>query len=117
MKYSCRARRLEMATRSRDFPSALPAPLDDFGIGSNVPPADRLPGVTGTSILGNPVRRVEDPRILLGGARYVGDLDLPGVLTATFVRSTVAHARLESVVTTAAAKMPGVVAVYTAGDL
>jgi carbon-monoxide dehydrogenase large subunit len=76
-----------------------------------------LPGVTGTSILGNPVRRVEDPRILLGGARYVGDLDLPGVLTATFVRSTIAHARLESVDTTAAAKMPGVVAVYTAGDL
>jgi aerobic carbon-monoxide dehydrogenase large subunit len=76
-----------------------------------------LPGVTGTSILGHPVRRVEDPRILLGGARYVADLDLPGVLTAVFVRSTMAHARLESVDTAEAAKMPGVVAVYTAGDL
>jgi carbon-monoxide dehydrogenase large subunit len=76
-----------------------------------------LPGVTGTSILGNPVPRVEDTRILSGGARYVADLELTGVLTAVFVRSTVAHARLESVDTEAAAKMPGVVGVYTAEDL
>ncbi len=73
--------------------------------------------MTGTSILGNPVRRIEDPRILSGGARYVADLDLPGALTAVFVRSTMAHARLEGVDTGVAAKMPGVVAVYTAADL
>jgi carbon-monoxide dehydrogenase large subunit len=73
--------------------------------------------VTGTSILGNPVKRLEDPRILRGGARYVADLDLPGALTAVFVRSTMAHARLESVDTETAAKMPGVVGVYTADDL
>jgi aerobic carbon-monoxide dehydrogenase large subunit len=63
------------------------------------------------------VKRVEDPRILSGAARYVADLDLPGGLTAVFVRSTMAHARLDGVDTGAAAKMPGVVAVYTAGDL
>ena len=73
--------------------------------------------MTGTSILGNPVRRLEDPRILEGRARYVADLELPGVLTAVFVRSTMAHARLESVDTADAAKMPGVVGVYTAEDL
>jgi carbon-monoxide dehydrogenase large subunit len=73
--------------------------------------------VNGTSILGNPVKRLEDPRILSGQARYVADLDLPGVLTAVFVRSTVAHARLESVDTEVAAKMPGVVAVYAGDDL
>ncbi|HET9773065.1 MAG TPA: xanthine dehydrogenase family protein molybdopterin-binding subunit, partial [Acidimicrobiia bacterium] len=73
--------------------------------------------MTGTSILGNPVKRLEDPRILSGGARYVADLDLPGVLTAVFVRSTMGHARIEAVDTEAAAKMPGVVAVYTAPDL
>jgi len=73
--------------------------------------------VTGTSILGNPVRRVEDPRILSGGAGYVCDLDLPGGLTAVFVRSTMAHARLESVDTELAAKMPGVAGVFTADDL
>jgi carbon-monoxide dehydrogenase large subunit len=75
-----------------------------------------LPGVTGTSILGNPVRRVEDPRILFGRARYVADLDLPGGLTALFVRSTMAHARIESVDTATAAKMPGVAAIYTVDD-
>ncbi|MGH9008846.1 MAG: xanthine dehydrogenase family protein molybdopterin-binding subunit, partial [Acidimicrobiia bacterium] len=73
--------------------------------------------MTGTSILGNPVRRIEDPRILFGGARYVADLELPGGLTALFVRSTMAHARLESVDTETAAKMPGVAGVYTADDL
>ncbi|MDQ1514540.1 MAG: aerobic carbon-monoxide dehydrogenase large subunit, partial [Actinomycetota bacterium] len=73
--------------------------------------------MTGTSILGTPVKRLEDPRILSGDARYVADLELPGVLTAVFVRSTVAHAHLGGVDTEAAAKMPGVVAVYTADDL
>ena len=73
--------------------------------------------MTGTSILGNPVKRLEDPRILRGGARYVADLDLPGALTAVFVRSTMAHARLGSIDTETAAKMPGVVGVYTADDL
>src|SRR4051812_12761387 len=107
MKYSCRARRFEMATLSRA------APVSDFGMGAPYRPQIRCPAVTGTSILGNPVRRVEDPRILSGGARYVADLDLPGALTAVFVRSTMAHASLGSVDTGEAAKMPGVVGVYT----
>ncbi|HEY4410012.1 MAG TPA: xanthine dehydrogenase family protein molybdopterin-binding subunit [Acidimicrobiia bacterium] len=73
--------------------------------------------MTGTSILGHPVQRLEDGPILAGAARYVADLDLPGVLAAVFVRSTMAHARIGSVETGEAAKMPGVVGVYTADDL
>ncbi len=73
--------------------------------------------MTGTSILGHPVQRLEDRPILAGDARYVADLDLPGVLSAVFVRSTMAHARLDGVDTGEAAKMPGVVAVYAAADL
>jgi len=73
--------------------------------------------VTGTSILGHPVQRLEDRPILAGAARYVADLDLPGALAAVFVRSTMAHARIGSVETGEAAKMPGVVGVYTADDL
>jgi len=73
--------------------------------------------VTGTSILGHPVQRLEDRPILAGTARYVADLDLPGALSAVFVRSTMAHAHLAGVDTGEAVKMPGVVAVYTAGDL
>ena len=73
--------------------------------------------MTGTSILGHPVLRLEDPRILSGGARYVCDLELAGGLTAAFVRSTMPHARIESVDVEAAAKMPGIVGVYTVDDI
>ena len=72
---------------------------------------------TSGSILGNPVIRLEDPRILRGDARYVDDLPMPGAAHLVFVRSTIAHARIESIDTTDAAAMPGVVAVYTSADL
>lgn len=69
------------------------------------------------SILGNSVRRVEDPRILLGLAEYVDDIEVEGVLHLVFVRSTVAHARIDSIDTSEAKAMPGVVDVVTAEDL
>ena len=43
------------------------------------------------SLLGNAVRRLEDPDILFGRADYVDDLDLLGVLHLVFVRSSVAN--------------------------
>ncbi|HZQ83302.1 MAG TPA: molybdopterin cofactor-binding domain-containing protein, partial [Acidimicrobiales bacterium] len=67
------------------------------------------------SILGNAVRRLEDPTLLTGDGKYVDDLVEPGMLHVAFVRSTVAHARLLSVDDSAARTMPGVVAVYSAG--
>ncbi len=69
------------------------------------------------SLLGNRVLRVEDPDLLTGHASYVGNLGIPGCLTAVFVRSPHAHARVRSVDTSAAAAAPGVVAAYTADDL
>ncbi len=69
------------------------------------------------SILGNPVRRTEDPRILRGEAGYFDDLEVEGLLHVAFVRSTMAHARIESIDKGDAVEMPGVVAVYTAEDL
>ncbi|GMU78425.1 MAG: carbon-monoxide dehydrogenase large subunit [Acidimicrobiia bacterium] len=69
------------------------------------------------SILGNPVIRLEDPRILRGDARYVDDLPIPGAVHVVFVRSTIAHARIESIDTSEAKAMPGVVDVYTSADL
>ncbi len=72
---------------------------------------------TSGSILGNPVLRTEDPRILRGEAGYFDDLEVEGLLHVAFVRSTMAHARIESVDTSEAVTMPGVVAVYTADDL
>jgi aerobic carbon-monoxide dehydrogenase large subunit len=67
---------------------------------------------TGTS-----VRRKEDPRILSGRGNYVADVELPGMLHATFLRSPFAHARIRSIDASAARHAPGVVAVYTGEDL
>jgi carbon-monoxide dehydrogenase large subunit len=69
------------------------------------------------SILGNRVRRVEDPELLTGRGTYVGNLRVPGMLRAAFVRSPVAHAHVREIDTSEAVSMPGVVAVLTAADL
>ena len=72
------------------------------------------------SILGTRVLRTEDPAFLTRGARYVADLDDPrldGAATVVFVRSQVAHGRIESIDKGDAESMPGVVAVATAADL
>jgi carbon-monoxide dehydrogenase large subunit len=67
------------------------------------------------SILGNAVVRLEDPTLLMGEGKYVGDLVEPGMLHVVFVRSTVAHGTLVSVDISEASSMPGVVAIYHAG--
>ncbi|MPY92347.1 MAG: molybdopterin-dependent oxidoreductase [Acidimicrobiia bacterium] len=69
------------------------------------------------SILGNAVRRVEDPDLLTGRGTYLANLRLPGLLHVAFVRSPVAHAAIRSIDAAEAVAMPGVVAVYTAADL
>src|SRR5687768_15199876 len=63
------------------------------------------------------VRRNEDERLLTGRARFVDDVQLPGMLHVAFVRSDYAHARINSIDCSAARERPGVVAVYTAADL
>ncbi len=69
------------------------------------------------SILGNRVQRREDPKFLTVGGTYVADLDLPGSVHLTFVRSSMAHASIQAIDTSGAVTMPGVLAVYTQADL
>ncbi|MDE0615566.1 MAG: xanthine dehydrogenase family protein molybdopterin-binding subunit [bacterium] len=69
------------------------------------------------SILGNEVRRVEDPRMLTDGGIYVADIPLEGAAHVVFVRSPIAHARLLSVETNDARAMPGVIDVVVGDDL
>ncbi len=69
------------------------------------------------SILGNAVRRVEDPDLVVGAGDYVDDLRVADTLQAIFVRSPFAHARITAVDTSAAQAAPGVVAVFTAQSL
>jgi aerobic carbon-monoxide dehydrogenase large subunit len=70
-----------------------------------------------SAILGAPVRRKEDPRLISGKGQYVDDLRLPGTLYVTFVRSPHGHARIRRVETSKAAAVDGVAGVYTGKDL
>src|ERR1700748_399619 len=65
---------------------------------------------------GAPLKRVEDPPLLRGARPYTDDLREPDALYAVFVRSAFAHATINGIDTSAAAEMPGVVAVYTGAD-
>lgn len=66
---------------------------------------------------GTRVARVEDTRLLTGHGTYVDDVIRPGMLHACFVRSPFAHARINSIDTSAALALPGVHAVLTAADI
>lgn len=75
----------------------------------------------GGSILGNRVLRKEDPKFLTTGGVYVDDMLneplLKGSVHVTYVRSTAAHAVINSIDTSDAMQMPGVIAVFTGEDL
>jgi carbon-monoxide dehydrogenase large subunit len=66
---------------------------------------------------GRAVPRVEDEALLTGQAMFLDDIDLPGALHAVFVRSTVAHGAIREIRIEDAARVPGVVGVFTAADL
>jgi aerobic carbon-monoxide dehydrogenase large subunit len=72
------------------------------------------------SIFGNRVTRVEDPLLLTSGGTYVADLDLPeleGAAHVAYVRSTMAHARIEGIELDDALAAPGVLGVFSAADV
>src|SRR6478752_3493217 len=70
----------------------------------------------GEFAIGQSVSRFEDPRLLQGGGRYVGDMVLPGMVFGYVLRSPHAHARIRSIDTTKAKAAPGVLAVLTGED-
>jgi carbon-monoxide dehydrogenase large subunit len=72
------------------------------------------------SILGTRVQRVEDPGFLTRGAVYTEDVQderLDGACHVFFVRSPIAHARINSIDLSAAREVPGVIAAYSAADI
>jgi aerobic carbon-monoxide dehydrogenase large subunit len=70
----------------------------------------------GEFAIGQSVSRFEDPRLLKGGGRYVGDMVLPGTVFGYVLRSPHAHARIRSIDTAKAKAAPGVLAVLTGAD-
>ena len=67
--------------------------------------------------VGQSVKRKEDNELLLGEGTFQDDLNLPGQAHAFFLRSPHAHADIESIDSSAALTMPGVVAIYTGKDV
>jgi aerobic carbon-monoxide dehydrogenase large subunit len=68
-------------------------------------------------LVGTRVKRREDPRLIQGQATYVDDLKIAGMRHMAFKRSDVAHGRILSIDTSAAAAMDGVEAVFTGADI
>ena len=67
--------------------------------------------------IGAAVKRTEDQRFLTGAGNFVDDINLRGQSYASFVRSPHAHAKIKGINTSAAAAMPGVLAVLTGEEL
>ncbi|MGA8192393.1 MAG: xanthine dehydrogenase family protein molybdopterin-binding subunit [Acetobacteraceae bacterium] len=66
--------------------------------------------------VGQPIRRVEDLRLLTGKGRYQDDQTMHRQTWCIFVRSPHAHALIRSINTDDASRAPGVLAVYTGAD-
>ena len=66
--------------------------------------------------IGAATRRREDARFLLGSGRYSDDISLLNQTYAVFARSEVANGIIETVDTSEAEKMPGVVTIFTGED-
>lgn len=68
-------------------------------------------------MVGKPIRRTEDPRLLTGSGRYVDDITPQGTLHLALRRSDVPHATIRSIDISAALATPGVLAVFDASAL
>jgi aerobic carbon-monoxide dehydrogenase large subunit len=75
------------------------------------------PPPTTTKWVGQAIKRKEDPRLIMGRARYIDDINVTGQLWAAFVRSPEAHAKIVSIDTSAAKEFPGVHAVFTGTEV
>ena len=66
--------------------------------------------------IGQPVRRVEDLRLITGRGLYTDDIVVPRTAQGFVLRSPVAHAAIKRIDTAKARAMPGVLLVATAED-
>ena len=100
------------AGKSRSFAIGLPGALTK---GERQVPAGEPRAWDGDAqlkIVGQRVPRLEGGAKVTGHARYVFDVQLPGMLHAAVVRSPHPHARIKSIDVSKAEKAPGVKAAY-----
>jgi carbon-monoxide dehydrogenase large subunit len=70
-----------------------------------------------SGVIGQPLRRKEDARLLRGQGRFSDDFSLPDQVYAAMVRSPHPHARIVAIETGRARAMPGVLGVFTGADV
>ncbi|MEM7034857.1 MAG: molybdopterin cofactor-binding domain-containing protein [Chloroflexota bacterium] len=68
-------------------------------------------------LLGSSIKRREDPGLIQGNKKYTDDLKLPNMTFAVIVRSPYAHAKINSIDTSQAKALDGVVGVFTGQDV
>src|SRR5436190_1039325 len=68
-------------------------------------------------VLGEPIKRVEDPRFITGNGNYLDDIKLASMAHMAILRSPYANANIRSIDTTRAKAMPGVIAVFVGADI
>src|ERR1700687_5815669 len=68
-------------------------------------------------LVGQRIKRREDPRLIQGRATYVDDVKVAGMQHLAFKRSDVAHGRILSIDTSGAEAMDGVEAVFTGAQI
>src|ERR1700730_1749845 len=69
------------------------------------------------TMLGQRIKRGEDPRLVSGTGAYLEDLALPGLVHLVSVRSPHGHARIGPIDVSAARTAPGVLLVLTGTDM
>jgi len=77
-----------------------------------VPAAPVLP-----KLVGQRVKRREDPRLIQGRGTYVDDVKIAGMQHIAFKRSDIAHGKIKSIDVSAAQAMDGVEAVFTGAQI
>ena len=80
------------------------------------PNRDPAPPMIAFRAIGQPLRRIEDHRLLVGAGRFSDDAALPGQGYAALVRAPLPHARLRAIDTRRARALPGVLGVFTGAD-
>src|SRR5579863_3061036 len=87
-------------------------------IGRPIPdPSETMSAPAQPRYIGARVRRLEDPRLLRGDARYIDDLVFPGLLHARLVRSGFAHATISGIDVTALRARFADAQVFTGDDV
>jgi aerobic carbon-monoxide dehydrogenase large subunit len=78
----------------------------------------RVRGTAGLeTVIGKSVDRLEDLALVTGSARFVADMSLPFQLHMRLVRSPIANGRIIDIDTADALAIPGIVAVWTSGNV